>query len=274
MLLPQRDLGFYLRHWLVPGDAIRSSAVLETMRQTNIVMAEESEGPIEGPVLVLAPHPDDEVIGPGGTLISLLQRGVRVTVAFLTDGTNDPNAAAIRREEATASAEALGFQPRFLGLQADAIPLSEGAAQLQRLLAEIRPAALMLPFVLDDNDDHRRTSELLLRIPDLPPELPIWAYQVYTALPANRAVNITRVADAKAKAIGRHASQMKRRDWAHYALGINAVNIRLLPKQGVRYVEAFLALPAARYVALCESYFGPDAQPCYLGSRYRSMART
>src|SRR5260221_7913377 len=37
-------------------------------------------------VLVLAPHPDDETFGCGGTIRMLTKRGVAVDVAFLTRG--------------------------------------------------------------------------------------------------------------------------------------------------------------------------------------------
>lgn len=43
-------------------------------------------------VLVLAPHPDDEVLGVGGTLVDLLEQGHQVLVVFLTAG--DANTAA------------------------------------------------------------------------------------------------------------------------------------------------------------------------------------
>src|SRR5580658_287426 len=47
-----------------------------------------------GPVLVLAPHMDDEVIGCGGTLHCHVQAGAKVTVAYLTDGrAGDPSLA-------------------------------------------------------------------------------------------------------------------------------------------------------------------------------------
>ncbi|MCX7844756.1 MAG: PIG-L family deacetylase [Candidatus Bipolaricaulota bacterium] len=43
-------------------------------------------------VLVLAPHPDDEVLGAGGAIVDLLAQGAQVLVVFLTNG--DANTAA------------------------------------------------------------------------------------------------------------------------------------------------------------------------------------
>ena len=39
-----------------------------------------------GPVVVLAPHMDDEIIGPGGAVIRHVQAGAAVTFVFMTDG--------------------------------------------------------------------------------------------------------------------------------------------------------------------------------------------
>ena len=48
--------------------------------------------PLEGPVLVLAAHPDDEVIGAGSMLAYHASRGHAVTVVHATDGAaGDPN---------------------------------------------------------------------------------------------------------------------------------------------------------------------------------------
>jgi N-acetylglucosamine malate deacetylase 1 len=43
-------------------------------------------GPPPGPVLVVAPHPDDETIGPGGALARHADRGDDVTVVVATSG--------------------------------------------------------------------------------------------------------------------------------------------------------------------------------------------
>ncbi|MFK7743149.1 MAG: PIG-L deacetylase family protein, partial [Planctomycetota bacterium] len=48
--------------------------------------------PPHGRVLVFAPHPDDEVAGPGGILALHQQNGDAVRVVVTTDGTNgDPD---------------------------------------------------------------------------------------------------------------------------------------------------------------------------------------
>jgi LmbE family N-acetylglucosaminyl deacetylase len=37
-------------------------------------------------ILILAPHPDDEILGLGGTLLKLLDAGTQVNIVYLTDG--------------------------------------------------------------------------------------------------------------------------------------------------------------------------------------------
>lgn len=77
-------------------------------------------------ILVLAPHPDDEVLGAGGVLREAVERGIPVRVVFLTHGDSNewsflvyrkrpvvlPRAAlamgTIRQREAVVAAEALG----------------------------------------------------------------------------------------------------------------------------------------------------------------------
>jgi LmbE family N-acetylglucosaminyl deacetylase len=87
-------------------------------------------------ILVLVPHPDDEVLGAGGVLREAVRRGLPVRVVFLTNGDSNewaflayrkrpvvmPGGAlamgAIRHQEALAAAAALGVPARdltFLG---------------------------------------------------------------------------------------------------------------------------------------------------------------
>ena len=68
-------------------------------------------------VLVIAPHPDDEVLGCGGVLALHAMRGDRVRVVVLTDGAAGGDAEA-REAETRAAATVLGLeQVEFLGLE-------------------------------------------------------------------------------------------------------------------------------------------------------------
>lgn len=44
------------------------------------------QSPLQGPVLVVSPHPDDETLGAGGMIQDLLRRGQQVYVVFMTAG--------------------------------------------------------------------------------------------------------------------------------------------------------------------------------------------
>ncbi|MCC7171569.1 MAG: PIG-L family deacetylase, partial [Planctomycetes bacterium] len=76
-----------------------------------------SAPPARGRVLVLAPHPDDETIGPGGTVRLHVELGDEVHALFLTAGTSgDPTGredkvayASRRQDEARAAARVLGI---------------------------------------------------------------------------------------------------------------------------------------------------------------------
>ena len=68
--------------------------------------------------------------------------------------------------------------------------------------------------------------------------------------------DITDAAAQKAEAIRMwQNSAMRSRDWAHFALGLNAYNSRLLPDSTLpRYVEAFFVVPLAEYLKVCGTY--------------------
>ncbi len=68
--------------------------------------------PPTGPVLVIAPHPDDETLAAGGFIAAARRRGLAVTVAAVTDGENaypdSPGLAALRTDEQTNALARLG----------------------------------------------------------------------------------------------------------------------------------------------------------------------
>ncbi|MFC6083113.1 PIG-L deacetylase family protein [Sphaerisporangium aureirubrum] len=135
--------------------------------------------PGHGPVLVFAPHPDDEVIACGGVVARLAAAGVPVTIVFATDGSRSHSAvlgieadpspaelAVIRRGEAKAAAKALGLGPGdvvWLGhtdtLLSETMPRFR--AEVTALLRDRADVAeVYLPHeVRELNADHRLTGE-------------------------------------------------------------------------------------------------------------------
>lgn len=115
-----------------------------------------------GRTLVLAPHPDDEVLGAGGTIARLADAGNDVFVAVVTRG-EPPTytaemTAAVRAEAALAHAS-LGVR-ETLWLDQPAARLSEvphGAlnAVIRKLVLDVDPDTLILPFVGDIHRDHQ-----------------------------------------------------------------------------------------------------------------------
>lgn len=123
--------------------------------------------------LVVAAHPDDEVLGCGGTVARLTQAGVRVAVGFVADGVTSrtdvsdekESAAEIaaRRAAATEACRLLGVTSvsfgNFPDNRLDSVPLLQIAKHIEQLLAEHRPDTLLTHFGGDVNIDHRRVHE-------------------------------------------------------------------------------------------------------------------
>lgn len=255
---------FFIRDWRSLGDLQRCADAVATMRHSINLEPLPMPGPSARRILVLAPHPDDEILGPGGTLIGAIRGGARVRVVYLTQG--KPTQAETLKQEAMAVAQAVGYETRFLDYYARHLPLDSRVIDaLRQEMDSFDPQAVMLPFLTDDHDDHRRASHLLClthQARGLPAALEVWAYQVYSALLPNVVVDISDVVEDKRRAIAAWRSQAAARDWAHFALGLNAFNSRFLPGSSApRYAEAFFVLPAPDYCRFCEPYF--DADPAF-----------
>jgi len=113
-------------------------------------------------VLLIAPHPDDEVLGCGGTIVRMVREGHDVTVAIVTRGTPLFPASQVRRVRAEARkvADLLGIRTlRFLDLPVTTlhlIPEHKLNATFSRLVDEFRPELVLLPFPGDRHEDHRQ----------------------------------------------------------------------------------------------------------------------
>ncbi|MDP6423244.1 MAG: PIG-L deacetylase family protein [Planctomycetota bacterium] len=211
--------------------------------------------PPAGRVLVIAPHPDDESCGMGGTIALHRRQGDRVHLLFLTDGTNgDPNGrygdeiAELRRDEARAAAEVLGgCSCEFLGLPDDHEATDDDfemvADHMDAVFEREQPDLVYVPWVEEAHQDHANSCTALRRLlarrradgRSLPRVL---EYEVWSPLPADWIVDISATADQKRDAMLAHASQVAYTDYPHQLMGLAAHRSVYLPKTS-RYGEAF-----------------------------------
>jgi len=261
-LWARRGHKFVHNRWSGLTDLNALADVLATMRISHDLKPIELGFPVNKKIVVLAPHPDDEIIGPGGTLIGCLAQGCKVTVIYLTSGSSKSEVREVREKEALEAASALGFETIFLRLpDLGNTNLETATKTLHGHLVNLSPDLVFTPFLSDDHFEHRRTSEVLVRAFDQGNNFPnpeVWAYQIYGAVISNVIVDITTTAEAKADAIRLFKSQMKRRDWAHFALGLNAFNSRFLPGGKPRYAEMYYVLRLSDYREFCTPYFSAE----------------
>jgi LmbE family N-acetylglucosaminyl deacetylase len=113
-------------------------------------------------VLAMVAHPDDEVIGAGGTLARHAAAGDAVYIAFLTDGVGsrgDDSAAAKRRAEAARHAASLlgAKEPLFLGFldnRLDGADLLGITQAIEGVIAAVKPTTVYTHHAGDLNIDH------------------------------------------------------------------------------------------------------------------------
>lgn len=127
-------------------------------------------------VMAVVAHPDDEVIGPGGTLAKHAMAGDTVHVVILAEGTTsragDSNhESSLRRShEATRSAaELLKFSSstRFdlADNRLDILPLLELAQRVEQEVAAVEPEVVFTHHPGDLNIDHELTARVHNRVP-------------------------------------------------------------------------------------------------------------
>ncbi|MCP3919636.1 MAG: hypothetical protein GY711_29220 [bacterium] len=221
--------------------------------------------PDPGPVLVFAPHPDDEVIGCGGVLALHAAQGDRVHVAVVFDGAaGDPTGTwepeqlvRRRRDEALAGGRALagtslGLRYEFWGYpeghEASEREIDDAAAHMVRAAGETGARTVYAPWAGDEHTDHRLVARALgraLASPDWPASVNfVWGFEVWTPLEPERVLDIGRVIENKRTALACHATQsadfeLERGDaLTHRALGLGAYRSQHIGRRA-RYAEAF-----------------------------------
>lgn len=214
-------------------------------------------------VLILAPHPDDEVIGCGGTVLRHVAAGDRVVLAIATDGRRsggmrDPEAmSAMRLGEAKSAAAMLQAHLDWLGLHEGDWAIEQLRDALMVRLEEMRPDIVYAPSRVDFHPEHHKVAHALAlaleAVSYRPSTLRIYQVQVpLTRRLVNVVSDLSSIMQSSEAALhayhsqaGTIASIFRRRRYSAKWHGIQTA------------AEEFWELPVRRYVEL---HFIPPSQ--------------
>ena len=194
--------------------------------------------------LVLAPHPDDEVIGCGAVLKQWSDSGIPIKVVVITDGAAglpvgaDP---AVRKAESRAGLSRLGIHDcEFWDFADGHLPFGGAIADRYRsLVASYRPSHLVLPHPAETHPDHRSLTRGLLRALETRWSGWLWFYETtQPCQPVNHLEDATDTLDHKLAALASHGSQLAGFDYLRHCRLLAEMRGLMVGKGAA---EAFLA---------------------------------
>ncbi|MGB3201165.1 MAG: PIG-L family deacetylase [Nodosilinea sp.] len=123
--------------------------------------------------IVFAPHPDDETLGCGGTILQKKAVGASIKIVFMTDGSQSHGGLiqpeelkAIRAQEALAAAAKLGVPEAdvfALGFQDSTLTQhrTEALQKVMQILFKVFPEEVYVPYGQDGIPDHDATQQIV-----------------------------------------------------------------------------------------------------------------
>jgi len=207
-------------------------------------------------VVVLAPHPDDEVFGCGGTLAQMVAAGAEVDIIILTDGVlrnewSDIDSqlaertrlakAEQRRQESIQAAGIIGYPlPTFMGLQdGELLQHVHLSDDLSAHLATKRPDLILAPSIWEMHRDHRAVAQAALSLLlQATYHCQLAFYEVGVPLIPNWLVDITSSQNTKDQVMQCFSSQLEAQRYADQIRGLNRFRSYTLGLQ-VQSAEAF-----------------------------------
>jgi LmbE family N-acetylglucosaminyl deacetylase len=114
-------------------------------------------------IIVIAPHPDDEVLGPGGTLLRFKAEGATIAWLNVTTITAESgwceDKIRQRADEIKRVTELFGFDSvfelKFPTTQLDQVPMSDLVAAISNVFKKFEPEEVFVPHPADVHTDHR-----------------------------------------------------------------------------------------------------------------------
>lgn len=212
-------------------------------------------------ILVVAPHPDDEVLGCGGTIAKLSRFYEHVHILIVTRGDDlfDQGMIETGRKEALEAHKLLGAaKTHFADLPAiklDTLPHYQINSVLSGFLREIQPQILLIPFSGDINKDHQIVHEccMVAARPFDTSVTSIYCYETPSStnwnspgmapgFAPNTFVDITSEIDLKLEAVRTFASQLKEFPHERSTESVMALSKYRGGFVSLRHAEAFMCI--------------------------------
>lgn len=185
-----------------------------------------------GKVLVVAAHPDDEVLGCGGTMARFASLGRQVHVAILGEGLNARGKAVDEefvnlRKQAEDAAKTMGVAGvSFFGLpdnKFDSLPLLDVIKIVETEIDRLKPEAVFTHHASDLNIDHSVTHRAVLTAtrpvnPDVScralftfevPSATEWSFGQFGDFQPNVFVDVSETLEAKVQAMSCYSDEMR-----------------------------------------------------------------
>ena len=162
-----------------------------------------------GQVLVVAPHPDDEILGCGGAIASHVARGDGVHVALVTGGEAGGDSTA-RLAESRRAADCLGHTELTCFAVADGYVVEDQTwgQKLSALVDSLQPRVVYAPSLFEMHPDHVATLDVVANVLSGRADVTLLLYEVNAEQMASFLLDITPVAELKRQALSAFASQL------------------------------------------------------------------
>jgi len=215
-------------------------------------------------ILIIAAHPDDEILGCGGTVARLNKEGYEITTLILGEGISsrddvrdvkkrEKNILELK-EEANRANAILGIKKVFFfdlpDNRFDAIPLLDVVKFIEKIKNQIKPEIIFTHYKNDLNIDHQITYKALITATrplkeetvkeiysfEIPSSTE-WSYPL--SFSPDIFFNISETIDVKIKALGEYKTELMKYPHPRSLEGVRLIAKNWGMKVGLEYAEAY-----------------------------------
>ena len=212
-------------------------------------------------ILIIAAHPDDEILGAGGTLLKHQMAGDEIYCLILGEGLNsrgEASATALKKlqQDSLEAGKIIGFKETFFSNlpdnSFDSVSLLSIIKVVEDYIGQIKPEIIFTHHDNDLNIDHRRTFQAVITAcrpggSDCPKEIYTFEtlssteWQAKTSRPfaPNTFVDIEEVIDQKIEALKKYTSEIREYPHPRSAEGLRILAQYRGLESGLKLAEAF-----------------------------------